>query len=143
MALCAPRLSSEGCWWSLVVRYGSPSEKPQGAKTVSGCRQRVRPGGSHRVLSEARLCKRGRISRLLQGWRKQADICQEPQTKRLNMPDSQSSTEQIFSHEVWQLDIEDRPWAQNTVGDVDFVSKTLDLTGHERILDLACGVGRH
>lgn len=44
---------------------------------------------------------------------------------------------------AWQPDMEHMPWAQNTLPEVEFISKTLGLSGHERILDLACGMGRH
>ena len=34
-------------------------------------------------------------------------------------------------------------WTEDTENQVDFIIKTLELTGKERILDLACGFGRH
>ncbi len=43
----------------------------------------------------------------------------------------------------WSLDIKDMPWVEGTVKEVDFLVKALDLRGGERILDLACGFGRH
>lgn len=35
------------------------------------------------------------------------------------------------------------PWAEGAPGQVEFLSTVLDLQGDERILDLACGFGRH
>jgi SAM-dependent methyltransferase len=43
----------------------------------------------------------------------------------------------------WTLDIKNQSWVENTEQQVDFIIKTLNLTGNERILDLACGYGRH
>ncbi|SEW13731.1 Methyltransferase domain-containing protein [[Clostridium] fimetarium] len=44
---------------------------------------------------------------------------------------------------IWGLDIKEQSWVQDTENQVDFIVKTLELTGNERILDLACGFGRH
>ena len=44
---------------------------------------------------------------------------------------------------IWTLDIEDMSWVEPTVRQVDFVVQVLELRGGERILDLACGFGRH
>ena len=44
---------------------------------------------------------------------------------------------------VWTLDIKNQSWTEDTENQVDFIVKTLGLTGKERILDLACGYGRH
>lgn len=44
---------------------------------------------------------------------------------------------------IWTLDIQDQSWVENTEREVDFIIQTLGLTGKERILDLACGFGRH
>jgi 2-polyprenyl-3-methyl-5-hydroxy-6-metoxy-1,4-benzoquinol methylase len=44
---------------------------------------------------------------------------------------------------AWSLDIKNQSWVENTGREVDFIIRTLGLTGHERILDLACGFGRH
>lgn len=41
------------------------------------------------------------------------------------------------------LEIKNHPWTEDTENQVDFIVKTLALTGEERILDLACGFGRH
>ena len=45
--------------------------------------------------------------------------------------------------EIWSLDIKDQSWTEETNAQVDFLIRTLELTGGERILDLACGFGRH
>jgi len=44
---------------------------------------------------------------------------------------------------IWDLDIKNSSWIEDTENQVDFIIKTLQLTGKERILDLACGFGRH
>jgi SAM-dependent methyltransferase len=43
----------------------------------------------------------------------------------------------------WSLDIKNQSWVEDTENQVDFIIKTLGLTGKEHILDLACGFGRH
>jgi len=43
----------------------------------------------------------------------------------------------------WSLDIKNESWVEDTDNQVRFIIKTLGLTGNERILDLACGFGRH
>lgn len=43
----------------------------------------------------------------------------------------------------WSLDIKNHSWVEDTENQVDFIVNTLELTGKERILDLACGFGRH
>ena len=43
----------------------------------------------------------------------------------------------------WSLDIKNQSWVEDTENQVSFLVKTLALTGRERILDLACGYGRH
>lgn len=43
----------------------------------------------------------------------------------------------------WSLDIKNQSWVEDTENQVDFIIKTLHLTGNERVLDLACGFGRH
>ena len=43
----------------------------------------------------------------------------------------------------WTLDIKQQSWTENTEEQVDFIIKNLELKGDERILDLACGYGRH
>lgn len=44
---------------------------------------------------------------------------------------------------AWTLDIKNQSWTEDTEKQVDFIIKALALTGKERILDLACGYGRH
>ena len=44
---------------------------------------------------------------------------------------------------VWTLDIKDQAWVEKTGAQVDFIIQVLGLQGGERILDLACGFGRH
>lgn len=44
---------------------------------------------------------------------------------------------------IWSLDIQDQSWVEDTGRQVDFLIGALGLTGGERILDLACGFGRH
>jgi SAM-dependent methyltransferase len=43
----------------------------------------------------------------------------------------------------WTLDIKNQSWVEDTENQVEFIIKTLKLTGKERVLDLACGYGRH
>lgn len=43
----------------------------------------------------------------------------------------------------WILDILDMSWVEHTAEEIDFVIEALWLQGNERILDLACGFGRH
>lgn len=44
---------------------------------------------------------------------------------------------------IWSLDIKNQSWVEDTESQVDFIINTLELTGKERVLDLACGFGRH
>ena len=44
---------------------------------------------------------------------------------------------------IWTMDIEDMSWVEDTAREVDFAVQVLDLRGHDRVLDLACGFGRH
>jgi len=43
----------------------------------------------------------------------------------------------------WSLDIKNHSWTEDTENQADFVIKALGLKPGERILDLACGYGRH
>lgn len=43
----------------------------------------------------------------------------------------------------WSLDIKNASWTEDTENQVSFIFKALGLVGNERILDLACGYGRH
>lgn len=44
---------------------------------------------------------------------------------------------------IWTLDIKNQSWVEETEKQVVFIIDSLSLTGNERILDLACGFGRH
>lgn len=44
---------------------------------------------------------------------------------------------------IWTLDIQNQAWTEDTTREVDFIISKLSLQGNERILDLACGFGRH
>lgn len=44
---------------------------------------------------------------------------------------------------IWSLAIQDQSWVEDTKRQVDFLVDRLSLRGDERILDLACGFGRH
>ena len=43
----------------------------------------------------------------------------------------------------WTLSIKDMSWTEDTIKQVDFIIHMLNLTGNGKILDLACGYGRH
>lgn len=51
--------------------------------------------------------------------------------------------ESYWYRKIWTLDIQDQSWVEDTKRQVDFIVKKLKLAGNERILDLACGFGRH
>lgn len=51
--------------------------------------------------------------------------------------------EKDWYKKIWTLDIRDQSWVEETGRQVDFLVQKLRLTGGERILDLACGFGRH
>lgn len=44
---------------------------------------------------------------------------------------------------IWSLDIKNQSWVEDTRHQTDFIIKALDLRKNQRILDLACGFGRH
>ena len=44
---------------------------------------------------------------------------------------------------IWTLDIKDQSWVEDTLRQTDFLIERLGLKGNEKILDLACGFGRH
>lgn len=44
---------------------------------------------------------------------------------------------------IWTLDIQNQSWTEDTKRQVDFVIQKLHLKGGEKVLDLACGYGRH
>ncbi|MCL2445304.1 MAG: class I SAM-dependent methyltransferase [Oscillospiraceae bacterium] len=43
----------------------------------------------------------------------------------------------------WSLDMKHQTWTEDTENQVEFIIQALQLQGGERILDLACGYGRH
>lgn len=43
----------------------------------------------------------------------------------------------------WTLDVKNQSWVEDTDNQAEFIIKVLNLKGNERILDLACGFGRH
>lgn len=51
--------------------------------------------------------------------------------------------EETWYKEGWTLNIKEQSWTEDTKRQVDFLIKTMGLTGKERVLDLACGFGRH
>ncbi len=44
---------------------------------------------------------------------------------------------------IWTLEIKNQSWVEDTRRQVDFIVERLNLKGDEKILDLACGFGRH
>ncbi|MEO2240206.1 class I SAM-dependent methyltransferase [Dorea sp. YH-dor226] len=44
---------------------------------------------------------------------------------------------------IWTLDIQNHSWVEDTKRQVDFLVEKLEMKGDEKILDLACGFGRH
>ena len=44
---------------------------------------------------------------------------------------------------IWSLDIKSDSWVEQTAKQVAFIVDILQLRGGERVLDLACGYGRH
>jgi SAM-dependent methyltransferase len=52
-------------------------------------------------------------------------------------------TEKPWYESIWTLDTKNMSWVENTEKEVEFIIRTMGLTGSERILDLACGFGRH
>lgn len=51
--------------------------------------------------------------------------------------------EKDWYKKIWTLDIQDQSWVEDTKRQVDFLIEKLQMKGTERILDLACGFGRH
>ena len=45
--------------------------------------------------------------------------------------------------ENFTLAMKNATWVENTLNEVDFIINVMELSGSERILDLACGFGRH
>ena len=52
-------------------------------------------------------------------------------------------TDPAWYKTAWQHTDNEVPWSQWTTEDVDFISKCAAITSPARILDLACGTGRH
>lgn len=44
---------------------------------------------------------------------------------------------------IWTMDIQELSWVEQTMSQVDFLWDILLLEGKEKVLDLACGFGRH
>lgn len=44
---------------------------------------------------------------------------------------------------IWTLDIKNMSWVEQTKKQVDFLIEAMSLSGSEKVLDLACGFGRH
>lgn len=44
---------------------------------------------------------------------------------------------------IWTLSIQDMSWVEDTKRQVDFLIDKLEMKGNEKVLDLACGFGRH
>lgn len=53
------------------------------------------------------------------------------------------SEDQQWYRKIWTIDIQEMAWVEQTKSQVDFLWNILQLTGSERVLDLACGFGRH
>lgn len=51
--------------------------------------------------------------------------------------------EKDWYKKIWTLDIRNQSWVEDTCRQVDFLIKNMGLKGNEKILDLACGFGRH
>jgi 2-polyprenyl-3-methyl-5-hydroxy-6-metoxy-1,4-benzoquinol methylase len=53
------------------------------------------------------------------------------------------SEDKQWYRKIWSLAIQEMSWVEQTKEQVDFIWKVLELDGRERVLDLACGFGRH
>lgn len=53
------------------------------------------------------------------------------------------SMESNWYAKIWTLDIKDQSWVEDTNRQVDFLVEKLGLKNGAKILDLACGFGRH
>ena len=51
--------------------------------------------------------------------------------------------ESDWYRKIWTLDIQNQSWIEDTKRQTDFLIEKLELKGGEKILDLACGFGRH
>jgi SAM-dependent methyltransferase len=54
-----------------------------------------------------------------------------------------AQTDPQWYKKIWTLDILSQSWVEETAREVKFVEEVLQLQGGERVLDLACGFGRH
>ena len=54
-----------------------------------------------------------------------------------------AETDPQWYRRIWTLDLRDASWVESTVAEVDFVVEALSLPPGQRVLDLACGFGRH
>lgn len=52
-------------------------------------------------------------------------------------------TESDWYKKIWTLDVKNQSWTEDTNKQADFIVDKLKLKGDEKILDLACGIGRH
>ena len=53
------------------------------------------------------------------------------------------SVDRQWYQKIWTLDIQNMSWVEQTKQQADFIYAALQLGGRERVLDLACGFGRH
>lgn len=53
------------------------------------------------------------------------------------------SNDPSWYRKIWTLDIKEMAWVEETQSQIDFLLKVLNLKGNEKVLDLACGFGRH
>lgn len=55
-----------------------------------------------------------------------------------------AATDPHWYKKIWRLDtLKTATWVEQTKQEIDFLMEVLQLTGKERVLDLACGFGRH
>jgi 2-polyprenyl-3-methyl-5-hydroxy-6-metoxy-1,4-benzoquinol methylase len=54
-----------------------------------------------------------------------------------------STVDPEWYRKIWTLDVRDLSWVEATKREAEFVIAALGLQGGERVLDLACGFGRH
>lgn len=53
------------------------------------------------------------------------------------------AVEADWYQKAFPLESADLPWAERTAQQIEYLVDVLELSGKERVLDLACGVGRH
>src|ERR1700722_15725719 len=56
---------------------------------------------------------------------------------------AQSEIQQDWYRTAYPPEMDKLPWADKTISEVDRLITMLRPLGHERILDLGCGTGRH